>query len=143
MFLGHFEAKLDVKKGRTVLPSSLRKQMGKKCIITKGFERSLMLVNINSWENLIKNITGKSFLSGMSRQTDRFLLGNAFELNLDDQSRFVIPIKLREYANLNNSIIFVGVGNRIEIWDKKSWEDNNQYLDSNIAEITDKLEDNN
>ena len=141
MFLGNFQTNFDSQKGRCATPSIFRKKLGKKAIITKGYENSLIIVSLEDWERVIADVSNSSFLSSKSRQTDRFLLGNAFEIEFDSQGRCVIPPKLREYAKLGKEILFVGVGNRIEIWDLKNWEKNDQYLNENIARISEEAND--
>lgn len=141
MFLGNYTQKLDIKKGRTAVPVRFRQLLGKKAVITQGHERSLILVNSVSWKKVIEGVANKSFLSGASRQTDRFLLGNAFEVEFDKQGRFILPKALRKYAQLDKEIIFVGVGNRVEIWDKTAWEKQQKYLAENIAQISEKLDE--
>lgn len=140
MFIGHYQSKLDLQKGRVAVPSVFQKKLGKKAIITKGFDNSLLLVSFTDWQQVISAVTQNNFLSGISRQTDRFLLGNAFEVEFDQQGRLVIPKKLREYANLEQEVLFVGVGSRIEIWSSKQWQKQDEYLNQNIAEITEKLD---
>lgn len=139
MFLGHYQKNFNITKGRAALPSNFLKKLGRNAIITKGYEGSLLIVKSEDWQVVVKESLGQSFLSGLSRQTDRFLLGNAFELSLDAQGRCVIPAKLREYAKLGKEVMFVGVGNRIELWDKQNWDKNDQYLNQNIEEISEKL----
>jgi MraZ protein len=141
MFIGHYETKVERAKGRTALPSTFRKQIKTKAIITKGFEGSLILVKFQDWEKVIAQVAQENFLSGLARQTDRFLLGNAFEVAFDSQGRFIIPTRLRDYAKLGRQAIFAGVGNRIEIWDKLAWEKNDQYLNENIAQISEELDE--
>ena len=143
MFLGNYTQKLDIKKGRTAIPSRFRQLLGKKAIITKGYEGSLILVSSISWTKLVEKAINKSILSGPSRQADRFLLGNAFEIEFDKQGRFILPVALRNYAKLGKSIIFAGVGNRIEIWDKTAWQKQQNYLTENIAQISEKLDEQN
>jgi len=41
----------------------------------------------------------------------------------DKQGRFIIPPYLKEYASIKKDTIIIGVANRIEIWDRKSWEE--------------------
>lgn len=141
MLIGNFLAKLDLEKGRTALPKAFRQYLGDKIVITFGFEHSLMIINKNSWNKVVGDIVNKPFISGPARETDRFLLGSAFELVLDSQGRFIIPQALRNYAKLSAEIIFVGVGNRVEIWDQKSWEDYQTYLDKNITRIAQSLDE--
>ena len=141
MFIGHYQTNFDEIKGRTAVPKIFALQLEGKVVITKGYEGSLIIVKFSDWELVIKDVTSTSFLSGLSRQTDRFLLGNAFEVNLDAQGRIVIPEQLRVYAHLGKEILFVGVGNRVEIWDKNAWDKNDQYLNENIAQISQSLHD--
>ena len=141
MFLGHYQTNFDSQKGRTSVPKVYAKELGREAVITKGYEGSLLIVKKSDWESIVTQVTGQGFLSGFSRQTDRFLLGNAFEVTFDAQGRFVVPSKLREYAHLGKEVIFVGVGNRIEVWDRTLWEKNDEYLNENIAQISETLND--
>jgi len=141
MLIGNFSAKLDLEKGRTALPKKFRQLLGKKVIITAGYENTLMLVGLSSWEKIAAGIVNRPFISGAARETDRFLLGSAFELDLDAQGRLIIPQSLRSYANLSSDIVFVGVGNRVEVWDQSAWEKHQQYLDENIEKIAQKLDE--
>lgn len=143
MLIGNFLAKLDTKKGRTALPVNFRRILGKTIIITAGYEHSLMIISKNSWEKVVGNIINKSFLSATARDTDRFLLGSAFELTLDDQGRFILPLTLRTHAGLGEDIVFIGVGNRIEIWSKEQWQKHSDYLRVNSEKIAQELEKNN
>ena len=53
----------------------------------------------------------------------RFFLSGANEVEPDKQGRVLIPGNLREAAGINKDVILVGVGSRIEIWSKESWEE--------------------
>jgi len=139
MLIGNYLTKLDIKKGRTALPKKFRQLLGKKIIITNGYENSLMVISQTSWQKVVGEIVNKPFLSSSARNIDRFLLGSAFEVKLDNQGRFIIPLSLRKYAHLSQDIIFVGIGNRIEIWDKEKWLKQKQYLQKNIKLISEKL----
>ena len=45
--------------------------------------------------------------------------------------RFLIAGNLREYAKLEKDTVIIGVGTRIEIWDKEKWKSYNS--DENIS----------
>jgi MraZ protein len=139
MLIGNFSTKLDLEKGRTALPKKFRQLLGKKVIVSAGYENTLMVVSKDSWEKVAGGIVNRPFISGAARETDRFLLGSAFELELDSQGRFIIPQSLRSYAGLAQDIVFVGMGNRIEIWNQPAWVKHQQYLDENIEKIAQKL----
>ena len=141
IFIGNYTSKLDTAKGRTAIPAKFRRLFGKKAIITQGFEKSLILVKESDWEQVTNQVSNASFLTGVARQTERFLLGSAFEIDPDAQGRFIIPQALRKYAGLGKDLVFVGVGNRVEIWDEKAWNNQQRYLAQNIAEISEKLDE--
>lgn len=143
MLLGNFLARLDLKKGRTALPKSFRKLLGEKVIITAGFDNSLMIIGQSNWQKVVGEVINKPFVMSPARQTDRFLLGNAFEIKLDSQGRFIIPPALRSLANLSQDIVFVGMGNRVEVWDQEGWAKQQQYLKENIETIAQKLNEQN
>ncbi len=143
MLLGNFLARLDLEKGRTALPKSFRSLLGEKVIVTAGFDNSLMIISQNSWQKVVGEVVNKPFIFSPARETDRFLLGNAFEVKLDGQGRFIIPQALRALANLSEDIVFIGMGNRIEIWDQEAWTKHQQYLKNNIETIAQKLNEQN
>jgi len=141
MYIGHYESNFNNQKGRTSVPKKFALTLGKKAIITKGYEGSLLIVALDDWQKITSQFSGDNFLSSFQRQTDRFLLGNAFELKLDSQGRIIIPQKLRKYAKLDKKVIFIGVGNRIELWSQEKWDQNDQYLSQNIEKISQTLND--
>ena len=49
-----------------------------------------------------------------------FFLSGATECELDKQGRFLIPNNLRIAANLEKETVIIGVGTRLEIWDKSN-----------------------
>ena len=56
------------------------------------------------------------------RQTEHFIFASAFEAEVDDQGRVVLPDRLISYAGLGESVYFLGVGDRVEVWNKEIWE---------------------
>ena len=130
MLLGQYQTKIN-EKGRVALPAKFKQSLGRKIIVTAGYEQSLMIVAQKDWQAATDRINQGSSL-GPTRETDRFLLGNAFEVELDSQGRFVIPRYLRQLAGLSAEIVFVGVGNRAEIWSQAKWDQYSKYLNSKV-----------
>ena len=71
------------------------------------------------------------FLNKNARDFVRFFLSGAIECEIDKQGRFLITSNLREYAKLEKDTVIIGVGTRIEIWDKEKWKSYNS--DENIS----------
>ena len=138
MLIGQYHSKISP-KGRVAFPKKFREELGDNLVITVGYENSLMVVSNKEWKALIEGTEGKPFILNSARDTNRFLLGEASEISLDDQGRFVLPAYLREHANLGGEAIFLGLNKYVEIWDKKLWEDYQKYLKDNIGKIAKEL----
>jgi len=139
MIIGEYTGKLSEKK-RVSLPKKFRDELGKNIILTRGYEDSLILVNKQMWEKIAKDVINGSFINKNVRDTSRFLIGSAVEISLDELGRFVIPQPLFKHANLNNEIVFIGLINWIEIWDKSKWEKRVEYLKTHGEEIAQEIE---
>lgn len=138
MLIGQYQSKIN-EKGRIALPAKFKPALGKKVIITAGYEQSLMLVAQKDWEAVVERINQGSSV-GPARESDRFLLGSAHEVEPDSQGRFVIPRHLREFATLTNEAVFIGVGNRVEIWGRTHWETYSRNLSERVANLGVKLD---
>ena len=129
MLIGEYEHSLDV-KGRLILPAKIREDMGDKFIVTKGLDGCLFGFSQNEWTNFEEKLKTLPLTNKNARDFVRFFLSGATECEIDKQGRFLIPINLRESANLQKEVVIIGVGTRIEIWDKEKW---NSYNDENIS----------
>lgn len=138
MFIGQYQTKVDP-KGRAALPTKFKRLLGIKAIVTAGYENSLMIVALKDWQAVVGQVTNRGLTLGPARATDRFLLGGAFEIDLDKLGRFLIPRALRDYASITADVVFVGVGNRIELWAENKWREYQKYLKTNISQLGEKL----
>jgi len=139
MLLGTYHVK--VASGRRVfVPSLFRTELGENFILAKWYENCLVAVAIERWQALYKRLTGsKKIIVLPIRDTERFILGSAYRVELDEQGRIVIPENLIDFAALGEEISFVGLGDRIEIWDKKIWEEKQKNLSKEAAGLIERL----
>ena len=138
MIIGEFNQKLG-DKNRIAFPKKFREELGNKLIITKGYEGCLVLMSPAQWEEMISGAVSGPFVSGLIRDTTRFLLGSASEIELDAQGRFIIPSYLKEYGGLTNEGSFLGLGKWVELWDKKLWADKVKDIESSSSVVGDRL----
>lgn len=129
MLIGEFEHSLDA-KGRLIMPAKLRETIGDKFVVTKGLDGCLFAFSIEEWSNFEEKLKSLPLSNRNSREFTRFFLSGATECEIDKQGRFLIPTNLRETASLQKEVVIIGVGTRIEIWDKEKW---NSYNDENIS----------
>ncbi len=108
MLLGQFDGKIS-EKHQVSLPKKFREVLGGKLIVTKGFEHCLIVVSEKNWKTLLEGTEGRPFTSKSTRELQRFLLGNAVDVELDTKGRFVLPEFLRAFAKIKNDVLFAGI----------------------------------
>lgn len=128
MLIGEYEHSLDA-KGRLIMPAKLRIDIGEKFIVTKGLDGCLFAFSQKEWENFEQKLKTLPLSDKNARNFVRFFLSGATECEIDKQGRFLLPANLRTAANLDKEAIIIGVGTRLEIWDKQTW----QKCDENIS----------
>ena len=138
MIIGEYKSRVGEKK-RVSLPTKFREQIGEDLILTRGYEESLILVNKEMWEKVAQGVINGYFTDKNIRDTSRFLVGSAKEIEMDSQGRFVIPESLFNHANLGSEIVFIGLVNWIEIWDAEKWQKRVGYLQEHGEEIAQEI----
>jgi MraZ protein len=122
MFVGTYLVSVTSGK-RTSIPSVFRQKLGQSIILAKWYENCLVLVRTDSWSALLERITGgEKMIIEPIRQTEHFIFASAYEVTVDDQGRIVLPDRLVSYASLGDQVYFLGIGDRVEIWNKEVWE---------------------
>lgn len=131
--MGEYNHTID-EKGRIIVPSKFREQLGENFVVTQGLDGCLFVYSNEEWEVFVaglKNLPG----SKEARQLQRYFMAGAVMCEVDKQGRILIPAKLRTQAGLEKEVVFVGVLSKIEIWSKERWEQNDGYDDMDeIAE---------
>ena len=138
MLIGQYEGRLGA-KGRIAFPSKFRKELGDKLIITLGYENSLIVVSEKNWKTLLQGTAGKPFIQSETRETQRFLLGGAVEVELDSKGRFIIPLFLRQFAKIKSEVVFIGLSTYVEIWNQDIWKLYRKNLEKKIDRISQRL----
>ena len=119
MFMGEYNHTIDA-KGRLIVPSKFREQLGEAFVVTKGLDGCLYIYTEADWESVSENL--KSLPPNKnSRQLVRFLMSGAERVEVDKQGRILVPTTLRDYAKLEKDVVLAGVAGKIEVWNKESW----------------------
>lgn len=140
MLLGQYESSVG-EKNRIAFPKKFRLSLGDNVIITKGYENALIIVSEDGWKALLDGTQGRPFIESATRETQRFLLGNASLVELDSKGRFVLPTYLRNFAKIKETVVFLGLDRYVELWDKNSWEEYSKRLEGSIDSIARRLID--
>ncbi|KOA55046.1 MraZ family transcriptional regulator [Bifidobacterium animalis subsp. animalis ATCC 27672] len=137
LLLGTYNPKIDA-KGRMAIPAKMRAQLGEGMVMARGQERCVYLLPQSEFRRIAAQIQRVSVGNKAARQYLRVFLSGAVDQDTDKQGRVVVPQMLREYADLGDDIVVIGVGTRAEIWNRKAWE---QYLSDNEPEYSDIADD--
>ena len=134
MLIGEYEHTIDA-KGRLSMPAKLRRDMGEAFIVTKGLDGCLFAFSQNEWMNFESKLKSLPLSDKNARNFVRFFLAGATECEIDKQGRFLIPSNLRETAKLEKEAVIIGVGTRLEIWNKDVWSSKDEEISADeIAE---------
>ena len=122
MLIGEYKHTIDAKK-RLSLPVKFRKELGKHIVITKGLDTCLFVYSPKNFERFLARLKELSVGQSASRRFNRFVLGGAIDSQIDSLGRILVPDFLKEFAGLKDSVVLIGVNDRVEIWDEKNWND--------------------
>jgi len=138
MFIGEFNHSLDP-KNRVSVPAKFRKELGKKAVITRGLDNSLLLYPMNAWKEIALKLGKMPIGESSTRSFVRLMLSGASEVNIDSLGRILIPEYLKEYALLEKNTVINGLFNRIEIWNNESWNSYKKEAENNAKQAAEKL----
>lgn len=134
MFMGEYNHSIDT-KGRLIIPSRVREELGDEFVVTKGLDGCLFVFPNNEWRAFEEKLKALPLTNKSARQFARFFVAGATPCELDKQGRILLPQTLREFAGLEKDVVLTGMLNRIEIWSKVKWAENSSYDDmDDIAE---------
>lgn len=146
MLIGEYTHTIDA-KSRMSLPVKFRKEMGEKIIITPGLDECLFLFTNEEWKKVSKRLSDSeselSFLNKDKRSFNRFMFGQAAEVEIDSIGRILIPPFLMKRAGLTNKATVVGVEDRVEIWNDKTWAKYRDVVEKEANQLAEKISEKN
>lgn len=138
MFMSEYNHSIDA-KGRVIVPVKFREALGDEFVVTQGLDGCLFVFPNSEWKNFEEKLKSLPMSNKDARKFVRFFLAGAALVEIDKQGRILIPPVLRQFAALEKDVVVVGVGSRVEIWDKNRWDDSTTFEDMN--EIADHMSD--
>ena len=128
LFKGIHNLSLD-SKGRLGIPVKYRDNIiglvkGAMVITVDTEEKCLLLYPSNFWSKIQDKISKLPSFNKNARRIQRLLVGHAEDIDVDSNGRILISKPLREYASLSKKVILIGQGEKFEIWDQGTWNQN-------------------
>lgn len=133
MLSGEYRHSIDL-KGRVIVPSKIRDEMGEKIVITRGLDGCLFGYSEKTWNNIMQKLNSLPFTRRDARNFTRFMTSGAITLEFDKQGRINIPNYLNQYASLIHDVVIIGVIDRIEIWSSDNWD---KFMSDNVESLSD------
>lgn len=99
MFIGEYHHTID-EKGRIIIPSKFRDEIGNSFIITRGIDNCLFCYSIDTFNKISNKLNELPFTKKDARDFNRFFMSGATNVELDKQGRINISTVLINYAHL-------------------------------------------
>ncbi len=130
-FRGTYDHSLD-SKNRLTLPARFRGQLGEKVVLAKGTANCVTVWTPDEFDAYVAAaLADEHPLSPRADQINRFFQANSHEVDIDSAGRVALPPRLMGHADITKEVVVTGVGSRLEIWDRKAWDDYDSGLDIN------------
>ena len=94
MFMGEYNHTIDT-KGRLIIPSKFREELGDEFVVTKGLDGCLFVFPNQAWQEFEEKLRSLPLTNKSARQFSRFFVAGATPCELDKQGRILLPATLR------------------------------------------------
>jgi len=138
MLIGEYTHTLD-EKNRMSLPAKFRSELGKKVVLAPGLDKSIFMFTVKEWEKIATRLGENSMLQSDNRSFNRFMFGGAVEVDIDASGRILVPDFLKDRAGLKKNVAVVGVQNRVELWNEKTWAEYKKVVETQADQLAEKL----
>ena len=133
MLIGEYHHSID-EKGRLIIPSKFREEIGTSFVVTRGLDGCLFVNSLVEWERIVAKLKKLPFTKKDARTFTRFFLASATVCQFDKQGRINLVNSLIEYAELKKECAIKGVNDRLEIWALDKF---NNLMNENFEKLDD------
>ncbi len=137
-FRGTFDHTLDA-KNRLTVPARYRSVLADGVVLAMTIDQR-QCVGIwrpDDYERYTERaLADQPPLSPARAELERFVYGSSTDVDLDAAGRIMVPGFLASHAGLEKEVVVVGVGERLELWDRTRWNDHRPALLGGVAKIT-------
>ena len=127
-FFGTYHHRIDP-KGRAAVPAQLRGWIPDGTVVAPGPDSRLMIWPPDEWKSQEERYRRTAETPAQARRFVRQLFGNTYPLELDAQGRLLLNPWQRTWAELDDSVVFVGLGEVVEIVSERNWTEQEGELE--------------
>ncbi|NJM79600.1 MAG: division/cell wall cluster transcriptional repressor MraZ [Flavobacterium sp.] len=140
--IGTYECKADV-KGRVMLPTSLKKQLGSLedgfVLKRSVFQPCLELYSMKEWNKMMQKINKLNRFVKKNNDFIRRFTAGVKMVEIDATGRLLIPKDLVVFAQIDKDIVLSSAVSIIEIWDKNLYEDAIDNATDDFADLAEEV----
>lgn len=140
-FRGHFDQTLDA-KNRLNVPAKLRPAFSDGLVLMKSHDAPCVAIftpeGFESFSD--KFLPRLNPMSAKYQKLTRYLAGSSFDMELDSGGRVTLNGVLLAHAGIEKDVVLIGAHDRLELWSRERWEQQQDALPGEIAEIAQDLE---
>ena len=138
MLIGEYRHNID-DKGRIIIPSKFREEIGMKFVVTRGLDGCLFVYSMDEWNKIVSKLQTLPFTKKDARTFMRFFLSSATVCEFDKQGRINLTNSLILYAGIQKECTIIGVNDRLEIWASEKLDAIMEENELNFSAIAENL----
>lgn len=142
MFYGEYEHTID-RKGRLIVPAKFRQALKQQSLaslfVTRGLDGCLFVFPEPEWRAAEARFKQIPFTKGEGRKFNRLFFSGATEVTIDGLGRLLLPRTLKDFAQIKQDVVLVGVSSRIEIWAKHKWQSFYEHSRQSFEDVAEKV----
>ena len=136
--MGEYRHNIDA-KGRMIIPSRFREELGEHFILTRGLDGCLRTYTQDQWEAVMEQLKRLPSTKRETRMYIHMLTSKAQECDLDSQGRILLTAALIRESGIEKECVVVGVADHVEIWAKERWDSYYEEASSSFEDVAEQL----
>jgi MraZ protein len=141
--IGSYDCMLD-SKGRLPVPVAFKKQLGEameqEFVLKRSvFQSCIELYTREEWNKVMSQIDGLNKFVKKNEQFIRVFTAGLKLIEADSTGRIQLTKELLQFAKIEKSVVVTAVLNKIEIWDKETYEKSISINEEDFATLTEEI----
>jgi MraZ protein len=120
-FTGEFRHTIDA-KGRLIVPSRMRDELdGDVAVLVTYLDGCIAMFSKEGFERFEQQLMGLERSKEGVRDLIRNVASGTHDDEVDKQGRITVPVKLRQYAEIERDVVIAGAFDHAEIWNPQRY----------------------
>ncbi len=140
IFYGTYPHRVDP-QARVAIPARFRELFRGGIVLIQGYDRCVLIYPLDQWRLASQPVAARPMTQARARLLRRMTFATAHEDTLDRQGRVLLPQGLRRYAGIEEEVVFAGVGDALELWNRERWAEQEAKMEEQGAQIAEGIEE--